>query len=290
MKYAFPFLLILLAASPSGAQAAPPPEPSSGDTRLLFSDQDYPPLAVKNKEQGTVQAELTVGPDGRVKACKILRSSNSISLDTATCNILVARAKFKPARDSNGNAVQNTFVTPPITWRLADESGPAATGVQELAPGYFRCGAPAGHFFNHEIPPLQPGKKVTVRVRPISENVDPTWEMQAAIYFETPSGRMRVQVGKADNDLQHIYVALLRDSTNTYDILGKFPVANDWIELTLKLDDNGKVRVSSQGHSGTLDLRTRSPVTTKIHCHSGVFEIVMSPPPPPTTPPPPPPK
>jgi len=279
MKYAFPVLLVLLAASPTVVQAAAAPDPSSGDMRLLFSDKDYPPLAVKNKEQGTVQAELTVGTDGRVKDCKILRSSDSVSLDTATCNILTSRAMFKPAKDSNGYPVEDRYVTPPITWRLIDDSGPAATGVQELAPGYFRCEAPGGHFFNREISALQPGKKVTVRVRPISENFDPTWEMQAAIYFETPSGRMRVQVGKADNDLQHIYVALLRDSPNTYDILGKYPVANDWIELTLKLDDYGKVRVSSQGHSGTLDLGTRSPVSTKIHCHSGAFEIVLSPPP-----------
>jgi protein TonB len=74
---------------------------------------------VSSGAEGTAQATLTIGPDGRVVGCNLIRSSGNSSLDSTTCSILRRRAKFTPARDSNGNATSGTFTTPPITWRLA---------------------------------------------------------------------------------------------------------------------------------------------------------------------------
>ena len=50
--------------------------------------------------------------------CNIIQSSGNGALDSATCNILRRRAKFVPARDSNGNATSDTITTPSIVWRL----------------------------------------------------------------------------------------------------------------------------------------------------------------------------
>ncbi len=86
--------------------------------RSLFSSDDYPAAAQAAGAEGTAQASLTIGPDGRVSGCSITRSSGNGSLDAATCSILRRRAKFTPARDSNGNATSDTITTPPITWRL----------------------------------------------------------------------------------------------------------------------------------------------------------------------------
>ena len=105
---------------------APPPPPrkvqsaqsAKGDLRTLFSADDYPPSAVSAGAEGTAQASITIGTDGRVQSCNIIRSSGNSALDSATCNIIRRRAKFVPAKDSNGNATTDTITTPPITWRL----------------------------------------------------------------------------------------------------------------------------------------------------------------------------
>jgi len=105
---------------------APPPPPrkvqsaqsAKGDLRTLFSGDDYPASAQAAGAEGTVQASLTIGPTGAVVACNITRSSGNSSLDSTTCNILRRRAKFTPAKDSDGNATTDTITTPPIVWRL----------------------------------------------------------------------------------------------------------------------------------------------------------------------------
>jgi TonB family protein len=93
-------------------------KPSKGDVRTLFSGDDYPASALRNGEEGTVQARLTVGANGRVTRCDVIRSSGSDTLDTTTCSILQRRARFVPARDSVGKAAASTYVTPPIKWQL----------------------------------------------------------------------------------------------------------------------------------------------------------------------------
>jgi len=120
-----PLLALLLAASPDPSPDAqpligsPPQAPSS--VAALLSNDDYPAEALRNNWQGTVQVKLRIGTDGRVRACRIVRSSGHDSLDLATCRIMLMRARFSPARDSNGNAVEDDFVSPPISWRLEEE-------------------------------------------------------------------------------------------------------------------------------------------------------------------------
>jgi protein TonB len=105
---------------------APPPPPrkvqsaqsAKGDLRSLFSADDYPASASAAEAQGTAQATLTISPTGQVVGCNLIRSTGNGALDSATCNILRRRAKFTPAKDSNGNATTDTITTPPIVWRL----------------------------------------------------------------------------------------------------------------------------------------------------------------------------
>jgi protein TonB len=109
---------------PSPPAPPPPPRktesarPAQGDVRTLFSADDYPASAQAADAQGTAQAQLTIGADGRVVGCNLIRSTGNSALDSATCNILRRRAKFTPARDSNGNPTGDTYTTPPIVWRL----------------------------------------------------------------------------------------------------------------------------------------------------------------------------
>ena len=105
-------------------QAPPPPRkvqsaaPARGDVRTLFSGDDYPASAQAAGAEGTAQAQLTIGPNGAVTGCNLIRSTGNGALDSATCNILRRRAKFTPAKDSEGNPTSDTYTTPPITWRL----------------------------------------------------------------------------------------------------------------------------------------------------------------------------
>jgi protein TonB len=112
------------------APPAPPPPPpprkvvsaqsAKGDLRTLFGPDDYPASAQASGAEGTVQATITIGTDGRVVGCNVTRSSGNSSLDSATCNIIRRRAKYTPARDSNGNPTSDTIQTPPIRWQLSD--------------------------------------------------------------------------------------------------------------------------------------------------------------------------
>lgn len=82
-----------------------------------FSADDYPAAALRDAAQGPVGVELDVSPDGRVAACRVVRSSGSASLDSATCRILRSRARYQPARDAQGALVPDRD-TATITWTL----------------------------------------------------------------------------------------------------------------------------------------------------------------------------
>src|SRR4051812_8402637 len=113
---------------PPVAPAPPPPPPpprkvqsaqsAKGDLRSLFSADDYPAAASAAEAQGTAQAQLTISPSGQVVGCNLIRSPGNGARASATCNTLRRRAKFTPARNSNGNATTDTITTPPIVWRL----------------------------------------------------------------------------------------------------------------------------------------------------------------------------
>ncbi len=108
---------------------SPPPPPSPPAPRTVepararanlasyVSADDYPAEALFNEEEGIVAFRLTVGPDGRVWNCDVTRSSDSPSLDEATCRIMRSRARFTPARDNHGNPTTDSL-SQRIRWVL----------------------------------------------------------------------------------------------------------------------------------------------------------------------------
>jgi protein TonB len=105
----------------------PPPLPpkkmesarAKANLASYVSDADYPLSAIRGEEQGTTRFRLSVGPDGRVTGCTVTASSGSSALDSATCRLMKSRARFSPARDSNGNATSDT-VASSIRWVLPE--------------------------------------------------------------------------------------------------------------------------------------------------------------------------
>lgn len=119
-------LILAQAAAPPAATpapaAAPPPAPSRPTDwpfRALTGD-DYPARALREEAQGRVAYRLEIGADGRVANCTVRESSGYASLDTATCAIIRRRARFTPARDSEGNAIPDSREGE-LFWQLPQE-------------------------------------------------------------------------------------------------------------------------------------------------------------------------
>jgi len=107
----------------------PPPSPTPtytpraakpiGAPGKWVSDADYPTSAMRRGQQGVAGFELTIGPDGRVRDCRITRSSGSGDLDAATCAKVSERASFTPARDEHGDLVAGRF-SGVIRWQIPE--------------------------------------------------------------------------------------------------------------------------------------------------------------------------
>ncbi|EQB01745.1 protein TonB [Sphingobium wenxiniae] len=112
---------------PVAAPPPPPPPPAVAATRATprsapgswLSDADYPSRAQREERSGTAGFRLEIGPDGRVTSCTITSSTGHSDLDEATCRLLPKRARFKPAKGSNGEEMADTY-NGRITWRLPE--------------------------------------------------------------------------------------------------------------------------------------------------------------------------
>ncbi len=71
---------------------------------------DYPADARRRRQTGDVEFELALSAEGCPVGCTVVTSSGVPSLDARTCELMLARARFKPKRDESGTAV-------PATWR-----------------------------------------------------------------------------------------------------------------------------------------------------------------------------
>lgn len=72
-------------------------------------DDAYPTQAMREGRQGRVNFTVHLNSDGLVTACEITLSSGSADLDQATCAITQKRARFKPAIDDDGHAMDGVF-------------------------------------------------------------------------------------------------------------------------------------------------------------------------------------
>ena len=83
----------------------------------LFVPTDYPSQALAQRAQGATRYRLQVSEDGRAEGCDIERSSGSVPLDQATCQVLTSRLRFRPALNAEGRPVASVFAGT-IRWTL----------------------------------------------------------------------------------------------------------------------------------------------------------------------------
>lgn len=67
-----------------------------------YTVRDYPQSALRNDEMGYARIRITVSPQGKPIGCSVIDSSDVISLDKASCDIMLKRGKFTPAQDAAG--------------------------------------------------------------------------------------------------------------------------------------------------------------------------------------------
>lgn len=70
-----------------------------------IKNSDYPKSLREAHISGTTVTEVAVGASGRPTACRVTRTSGSHELDVTTCQLILQRFKFKPARNAAGQAV-----------------------------------------------------------------------------------------------------------------------------------------------------------------------------------------
>lgn len=106
--------------------------------RTLINEDDYPSSALLANEQGVVHFRLAVDQAGKVTGCTVLKSSGSKALDTTTCEILTARAVFRPARDSAGQAIVGSY-DGKLGWKIVTTTMP---GLQAATAAWGDCAIP----------------------------------------------------------------------------------------------------------------------------------------------------
>jgi protein TonB len=86
----------------------------------LLNNRDYPLAALRFEEEGMTRFRLAVSAAGLVSDCAIAQSSGSATLDVATCRLLSARLRFKPATDRRGRPVAGRYEGR-VLWRLPEK-------------------------------------------------------------------------------------------------------------------------------------------------------------------------
>jgi protein TonB len=70
-----------------------------------IKSSDYPEAARVAEAQGTTSVTISVSAQGRASGCHLVHSSHNRDLDAATCDLILRRFRFHPARDAAGHAV-----------------------------------------------------------------------------------------------------------------------------------------------------------------------------------------
>ena len=78
--------------------------------RGAITPRDYPPALVERRVEGTVHLRFVVARDGRVRDCRVTRSSGAPLLDATTCRLIVQRFRYRPARDAAGRPVEEVIL------------------------------------------------------------------------------------------------------------------------------------------------------------------------------------
>jgi hypothetical protein len=76
-----------------------------GNPGSWITASDYPKAALRGTGPGRVNFLVSVDPEGKPSACRVLGGEQAAALGATICDAMMRRAHFKPARDARGHAV-----------------------------------------------------------------------------------------------------------------------------------------------------------------------------------------
>lgn len=94
-----------------------PPEPCGTVANWIVSS-DYPAAAQLQNQSGTTKVDMAVDATGAITGCTVARSSGTVTLDEATCTLMMSRGRYLPARGPDGPVASRVLMT--FTWQLED--------------------------------------------------------------------------------------------------------------------------------------------------------------------------
>ena len=86
--------------------------------------RDLPRALWDAQAAGTVSYRATIGINGRLSDCRIVRTSGNAALDAATCALALRHVRFRPARDEKGRKVTDSALFEQ-EWTVARAEGAA---------------------------------------------------------------------------------------------------------------------------------------------------------------------
>jgi hypothetical protein len=99
---------------------------SKANLATYVRNEDYPAVALQNREMGEVGFALLIDATGKIADCMVIATSGVASLDAQSCATMTSRAKFNPAIGTDGKPAKDAL-TARIRWvvgnRMPSRSG-----------------------------------------------------------------------------------------------------------------------------------------------------------------------
>lgn len=94
-------------------------ERPKGDLRSVFSDDDYPGIALRKDQTGSIRVAVLVNEHGKVADCTVVETSGVASLDAQSCALIMQRAQLRPATGLDGKPAKGALLQK-IGWQIDD--------------------------------------------------------------------------------------------------------------------------------------------------------------------------
>lgn len=102
--------------APPAPSVASPLKPR-GDPNQWVTSDDYPSADIRANNQGTTAVRLDIDATGKATNCTVTASSGFQTLDDKTCQMLMRRARFTPAKDASGAGIPQTW-SKRVRWQV----------------------------------------------------------------------------------------------------------------------------------------------------------------------------
>jgi hypothetical protein len=148
----------------SGTRPRTAAQSRSVDVQTLFTPADYPSDGSSGWSDPfgrarDAQFNLLIGENGAVTGCEAATPTGSPLLEASFCNTVRERAKFSPARGSDGEPVRSIFTTASVNWGNENVLNTGCLWVTDTPVGWLSQCAPRQRApiirFTPSAPPLR---------------------------------------------------------------------------------------------------------------------------------------